>query len=372
MQFTALRNAPVLTRCIQYFRRLVLSLFRYPVPCQYIRHQSAALDELGIGYLLLDCIEDGKMLSQSYDEQRHDSTRKSNLFHDLAKIQLTLFQKPLSCIGSLTVDDDGILSVTNRPFTLEVCQLENEKIPIKASRNATYSTVDTYLRYLLSLHDDRLRYQPNGVSSLEDCISQMAALSTMKTISPDFFDCELQCGPFVLTLTDLHTSNFFVDDDWHITNVIDLEWACIRPIEMQHPPYWLTSQVVDRVDEAQYSVVCNEFMEIFQQEEQKMMNKELEKGAEDLFFTTLLKRLWERGTFWYCWALDSPTGLHHIFYNRIRPKYTALDESAFEASFYHVAPTFWSKDALDLMISKTKDKEKYDKQLRDAFQVSSL
>lgn len=370
MQFTAVRNTLILTRCIEYIKRQILSFFRYPVPCQYVRHQCSALDELKIGYLLLDYVEEGKMLSESYDEQRHDTTRKSNLFHDLAKIQLTLFQKPLPCIGSLSVDDDGILRVT-RSFTLEVCQLENEKIPIKAS-NTTYSTVDIYLRYLLSLHDDRLRYQPNGASSLEDCISQMSALFTMRTISSEFFDSELQCGPFVLTLTDLHASNFFVDDDWHITNVIDLEWACIRSIEMQHPPYWLTNQAVDRVDEVQYSEVCNEFMDIFQQEEKKLMNKELVKEVEDLFFTKLLKRLWERGTFWYCWALDSPTGLHHIFYNRIRPKYTAPDESAFEDSFYHVAPTFWSKDALDLMISKTKDKEGYDKQLWDAFQESSL
>jgi hypothetical protein len=201
----------------------------------------------------------------------------------------------LPCIESLTIDDDDILSVTNRPFTLNICQLENEKIPIRPSQN-TYPTVDTYLRYLLSLHDDRLRYQSNGASSLEDCISQMSALSIMRTIDPHFFDCELQCGPFVLTLTDLHPSNLLVDDDWNITNVIDLEWACVRPLEMQHPPYWLTSQAVDRIDEAQYSEIYNEFMDVFRREEMKMMKRDLEKGVDDLFFTKLLKRLWETGT----------------------------------------------------------------------------
>ncbi|KAK2764342.1 hypothetical protein FQN54_009035 [Arachnomyces sp. PD_36] len=196
----------------------------------------------------------------------------------------------------------------------------------------------------------------------------MSALSIMRTISFDFFDCELQGGPFVLTFTDLHTSNLFVDDDWNITNVIDLEWACARPIEMQHPPYWLTNQAVDKVDEAQYGEVHNEYMDIFRQEEKKMIEIP-EKKTEELFFTELLKRSWENGTFWFCWALDSPTGLHHVFYHRIRPRYRALDETAFEDEFHCVAPTFWSRDAVDLIISKAEDKREYDKQLRDAFQV---
>jgi hypothetical protein len=30
-------------------------------------------------------------------------------------------------------------------------------------------------------------------------------------------------GPFPLQLTDLHASNIFVDEDWNITCLIDLE-----------------------------------------------------------------------------------------------------------------------------------------------------
>lgn len=35
----------------------------------------------------------------------------------------------------------------------------------------------------------------------------------------------------MFTLTDLHQSNIFVDNDWHITAIVDLEWACSRPIK---------------------------------------------------------------------------------------------------------------------------------------------
>jgi hypothetical protein len=45
-------------------------------------------------------------------------------------------------------------------------------------------------------------------------------------------------------LTDLHGPNIFVDQDWHIKHIIDLEWACSLPIEMLGPPYWMTGCTV--------------------------------------------------------------------------------------------------------------------------------
>ncbi|PGH06031.1 hypothetical protein GX51_02622 [Blastomyces parvus] len=376
MQFTAIRNASLWTRCLEYLKRWILCLFRCPVPCQYMTHPTSAPDELGLSYLLLDYIEDRQMLSQSYAEKSHDTTLRSNLFSDLAKIQLNLFRKPLPHISSLTINNDGVLSLNNQPLTLEICQFENEGIPIEMpQRTTTYSTVDTYIHDLLSLHDDRLHYQPNGASNMQDCLSQMSALSTLRTVYHEFFDRKLQSDPFVLTLTDLHPSNLFVDDDWHITRLVDLEFACIRPIEMQHPPYWLTSQAVDRIDEDQYSKVCNDFINVFEKEERKMLKeKHLKMVRNDLSYTELLKRLWRQGTFWYCLALDSPTGLHHIFYNRIRPRFQIPYEEPkeFDGAFYIAAATFWSSQVWDFVASKDEDKKKYDEQLLDAFQEHSL
>lgn len=42
-----------------------------------------------------------------------------------------------------------------------------------------------------------------------------------------------------------HQSNIFVDDGRDVKYLIDLEWTFSLPIEMQCPPYWLTSQTVD-------------------------------------------------------------------------------------------------------------------------------
>lgn len=373
MQFTLLQNAPLLTRCFQYFKRQLLSLLGYPIPSQYVRRQDSSISEdLGAGYLLLDFIEKGEMLSLSYFGESFNSIRRSNLFHSLARIKLSLSRKPLPCIGSLTIDDNGFLSVTNRPFTLEICQLENGKIPLEMPRDTTYSRTDTYVRDVLSFHDNRLRYQLNGVTSMQDCISQMSALSTMRTICSDFFDCRFRNGPFVLTFTDLHPSNLFVDKDWNVTNLLDLEWACVRPIEMQHPPYWMTRQTIGKIDEAEYDEMYKEYLDIVQQEERKILEMEGVSGTavDDLFYTNLLGRLWESGTFWYCLAIDSPAALHDIFYKRLQPRYPAPRKEEFERSFYHASTTFWCPKAWELITSKIKDKEEYDKQLRDAFQVS--
>lgn len=48
-------------------------------------------------------------------------------------------------------------------------------------------------------------------------------------------------------LTDLHQSNIFVDDNWRITYLVDLEWAYSRPVEIAEPLYWLTNKGVDKI-----------------------------------------------------------------------------------------------------------------------------
>jgi hypothetical protein len=52
---------------------------------------------------------------------------------------------------------------------------------------------------------------------------------------------------------DLYQNNIFVDENWYITLLIDLEWACSLPIEMLYPPYWLTGMAVDRIEPYKYN-----------------------------------------------------------------------------------------------------------------------
>lgn len=72
-----------------------------------------------------------------------------------------------------------------------------------------------------------------------------------------------------LSLLPLQTSTeaVYVRENDHIAFLIDLEWACSLPIEVQHPPHWLTGRNVDQlVGEhlADFDDIRKEFMTIFE------------------------------------------------------------------------------------------------------------
>ncbi|ERF74114.1 hypothetical protein EPUS_06383 [Endocarpon pusillum Z07020] len=228
-RFTALENLPLASRCLGYLLRRLPKWLGYSWLSRYVRHQGPdeVLGGLRTGYLLLD-----------------------NLI--------------------FRIDDDGSLTLQNRPLSLEIQDLENEEIPVDMPRDFTYSTVDSYVADILAFHDGRLRHQPNAIMDDEDGLYQMAALAIMKSLSSQFFRLDLRRGPLVFCLADLHQSNIFVDDNWNIKCLVDLEWACSRPIEMVHPPYWLTSQSVDDINLDQYTELHKEFMDAFQEEERTL------------------------------------------------------------------------------------------------------
>ena len=302
------------------------------------------------------------MLSKTWETLRHDRDRRANLFRDLSRIMLSLAQLPFPRIGSLTIDNRGVLSLTNRPLTLPLQQLENRGIPTKIGRNLTYSTADAYFLDLLACHDSRIRYQPNSILDKADGEAQLSALTIMRALLQHFTDRDLRHGPFILTLTDLHQSNVFVDSDWHIVRIIDLEWACARPIEMLHPPYWLTSQGIDGLVEEHLEAYCSvhrEFMDAFEMEERVL-------GKANVSYTSILWKGWKMGKFWYFAALDCPKGLYGLFIQHIQPRFAKLDNKGVTEFDRSVTP-YWDTDASKVIAAKIKDREVYLNQLREAF-----
>ncbi|KAI9847151.1 MAG: hypothetical protein M1837_003013 [Sclerophora amabilis] len=361
--FTILENTPLLTRCLEYIRRCLRSLFGYSLPSRYIRYPAS--HELEAGYLLTDFIEerDGTMLSRTWEEGRQDTQLRANLFRDISRIILSIGRVPQPRIGSFTINNDGFLSLTNRPLSLQLHQLENDCIPIALSRELTYPTTRSYVIDLLDLHRSRLRHQPNAAHSIDDCLDQIASMSVMESVYSNFFSSDLRGGPFTLTLTDLHFSNIFVDEDWHITGLVDLEWACVRPIEMQHPPPWFTSHTVDEIDPAAYDEIREEFMNIFRDEESILHPSK----TNPLRRADVMQHGWENGNFWYCHALDSPTGLYHLLYRHIQPLFLKTDRE--DAAFYQIMSRYWVRDVQKFMDVKVKDHEEYLVQLRKAFDI---
>ena len=93
-------------------RRYLCALLRFPIPSQYVCHQSP--HSLKTGYILLDYIEPsvGTMLSNSWKQHMGDLVQRENLFRGLARIILSMARLPLPQVGSFRFHDDGTLTLT--------------------------------------------------------------------------------------------------------------------------------------------------------------------------------------------------------------------------------------------------------------------
>lgn len=305
---------------------------------------------------------DAQLLSETWGELRHNRDLRTNFFRDLSHIMLSLSQSPLPHIGSWTIDERGVLMLSNRPLAHHFHSLENEGISINIPRNLTYMATDTYYTDLLVCHDSRIRNQPNSILNEEDGVSQMANLFTMRGLLSYFTNRDLRHGPFIFNLTDLHRGNIFVDDNWHIKYIIDLEWACSLPIEMLAPPYWITNRGVDELkgEELQkFDNAYQEFVDVFEQEEKLFPVV----YSSAVYRTDIMRRAWNTGSFWYFHALKNPKGLFNLFVQHIQP----IFEPRRDIRFAQMVSAYWAPDARAVIAAKLEDKKKYEQQLRQLF-----
>lgn len=340
-----------------------------PLPCRYIGYRRQHMSEYG--YLIMDYIDEPevKLLSETWDVLPHHPDRTANLYRDLSRIMLSLSQHPMPQIGSWTIDHSGVLRFLNRPLTLRLHQLENARIPTNINRELTYLSTDPYYLDMLSCHDSRIRYQPNSILDEEDGRAQLANLTMMRALLPSFTDRKLRSGLFFYRLTDLHQSNMFVDEQWHIKCLVDLEWACSLPAETLRPPFWLTGHTADDIVGERlvtFSEAHAKFVDIFEEEERQfppLLN-------DCIYRTKLMRRGWEIGSFWFFQALDSPKGLFNIFRDHIQPRF-APSQSNLPSDFSRIVSDYWAVNTKDVIEEKLKDKELYENELHQRFQTDS-
>lgn len=92
-KFTAVENAPFFSRLQWYFRKIWPLLFGSPIPAPYIGHKTCHV--LEHGYMIIEYVEDGEMLSVSWETHRRDHARRANLFRDSSQLMLSLARIPL-------------------------------------------------------------------------------------------------------------------------------------------------------------------------------------------------------------------------------------------------------------------------------------
>ncbi|GES66805.1 hypothetical protein ATEIFO6365_0016009300 [Aspergillus terreus] len=243
--------------------------------------------------------------------------------------------------------------------------MEYEGIPTDIPRDLTYCTSEGYVLDLLRCHDNQIRHKPNAISDEYDGRAQMAALAAMRTIHPHYLRRDLRQGPFVLTLTDLHQSNIFVDEEWHIRCLIDLEWACSLPADMLQLPWWLDDRGIDEMPEGEYldsyGKLHDEFIQIFETQEKHFRSTGKTPAVP---YAEILRTNWENGNFRFFGALDNPKALYRLFLDHIQRRFDPTQDFEFD----DIVSRFCSADAAEFIERKLKDKEDYDARLQDLFE----
>lgn len=367
-QFTNINFRPWWTRYIHLIHRQLLRLLGLQLPSQYIPHHSHHLLDLDIGYLLIQTITNGQMLSETWDEKHEDSRLQNNLQRDLARIMLSLASIPLPRIGAFRIDHKGYLRLDNRPLSIQGTMQENEGIPLDLSRSRTFSRVDEFVLHYLDSFDNRFLHQPNAIRDETDAWSQMTGLAVARSVFPRLFRREFNEGPFVYALTDLHRSNIFVDEGWNVTCIIDLEFACSLPVEFLGPPYWLSGKFVDEMRPKDFEAQYEAFVEHVKcaKEEQSPG-----KGMAMESLSSVMKQAWTSGAYWAKLAVEDPMGFTGVFYYALLPFYFGVTGEDIDDSYYRCFSRLWRPGVSGILEKKLEERKRYDEQLRVVFAESN-
>lgn len=302
-------------------------------------------------------------------DQQHDRQRRANFFRDLSRIILNLARVPFPRIGSLVLDHRGIVQLGNRPLNFRLHQLENKGVPTDIDRDKTYSSTEVYFSSLLSCHDNRILHQANSILSQSDGKTQLAVLAAMRALLPHYATRRFRDGPFFFNLIDVHPNNIFVDANWRIKSLIDLEWACIRPMEMLLSPVWVTGKRVDQLPPGEhldaYHVALEEFFEAFDREQISFPPMQ----DSDVSLTTdVMRKGFQTGHFWFFHALDNPKVACNLFFQHTLPIFAGSINAKSVAEFKECLAQLWKRDSKEIIEKKLRDRELYERKLSVMFE----
>ena len=302
------------------------------------------------------------MLSETLREFRDtDSSRVENLTRGISQIMLSLAKKQQSCIGSLRFNNDTSITLANRPLLCTSSILESEGAPKVLDR--TYKTCGHFIDDMLKFRKGAFSAQPNAVNDEEDCHLQMLHITMLRLLKSQFVDSHSE-GSFVLQLTDLHSSNIFVDNEWNIVAIIDLEFMCALPASMINVPYWLTVDNIDDIVENMdaYNSMHKTFLDVLQSEEQ---SSNLENGVQ---LASTIQRSWESYSSWFYRSLTSINGMAYCLEDHLYEKFNFSISTEEEDQWMKLMSAFWPTDSKKFVERKLREKAKYNEDVARHFE----
>ncbi|RMY93110.1 hypothetical protein D0862_09308 [Hortaea werneckii] len=309
-------------------------------------------------YMLLDYIGDkGTMLSQTLKKFRDaDPDRLQNLLRGISRIMISLASKAQSRIGSLRFSDDGSIELGNRPLFCANTILESEGAPKVVNR--TYATEGHFIDDMLRFREESFRAQPNAVNDEEDCRLQMFHMVLLRRMKAHFADRHYQ-GPFVLQFTDFHASNIFVDDEWNIVSLIDLEFVCALPPSMLSAPYWLTvdamDEISDRIDA--YGRLHQLFTSTLRRYQQRLRHE------HNVDLALAVESAWETYAYWFYGCFTSINCMPCCVEDHLYKKFRFEPSPDEELRYARILSSRWSSDPDAFVKQKLCDKAKYNDDL---------
>lgn len=316
--------------------------------------------------MLIDFIDKdtSTMLSNTWRQQKHDEEKKQHLISQLSCMMLSLARIPQSRIGSLRFNENGSISLASRPLFCANTILEAEGAPKMEER--MYESTGQLLRALYDFRTGAFRSQPNAVYDEEDCRLQMSYMLLLQSILPSVVDLQYP-GPFILQFTDLHASNIFVDADWNITGIIDLDFICSLSPDMLCMPSWLCVDDLDDIsrNRGEFAASYDSFLQTFAAAEKKQQH-------HSTLLADTMRQAWHSGAYWVYYSFISVNAMVIMVSDHIFPIFgfeSTLDE---EEAFFRSLSHFWCRNSEQFVQRKMKEKVQYDLDLQNHFDTAKL
>ncbi|OAA63280.1 hypothetical protein SPI_03443 [Niveomyces insectorum RCEF 264] len=368
-------------------KHMAARLFEWPIPSSYVSVPAPLpLGDFSSGYMLLEHFGPpmGRMLPEvvgTIDINPQDP-KAQNLYRSLACLMLAVGRVEQPKIGAFRFNYDGTISLDNRPFACSMMIMENEGAPRTIPPGTTYTSVDSYIAAMIALHDSAFLAAPNATKNKDDYEQQMSVRTFLRAVSDRFISPERH-SPFSLWMSDDNTSNIYVDDNWNITGIVDLEWIISVPVDMQCTPFWLysmegNSEATTRSGEAKqkYLAARSVFMSILRDEEikqeQARVRAKRDTGPSSCSFlpgSTLSDAIdgsWTSGRFWFHLCLLLPNAMHNVVRRNILPDY-ADNENVFNEMW-----RFWAPNVSNVIAQKLRDRELYADRLSELFDCKDV
>ncbi|KAK0656664.1 hypothetical protein B0T16DRAFT_42667 [Cercophora newfieldiana] len=212
------------------------------------------------------------------------------------------------------------ITLTNQPLISTTMVFENSGTPRTIQPHQLYQSPIAFASDMLTLHDNYLLHYRHAVRDDEEARERMAIRTLLRAVIHHFVLPDCRNGPFLLQPTDLHQSNIFVDKDWNVTCLIDLEWICALPVEMLAVPYWLTDCSIDNIIDDNYGP-----FDKARQAFLAAMDEEIKTipPAHSIPIIRTMQDSWVPKTVWFWACIRSLNGWLFLFEDHIVPKFCA-------------------------------------------------